>query len=442
MPTSTGEPPNPKIERVRRWTLRLDVEHLYGPLEDFRLEKQDLAVVCVVRNGRPYVKAFVEHYVELGARRIVVLDNGSTDGTVEAFRGYEQVTVLRSTLPFKRYQMTMKQYLMERFGGGGWSLCVDIDELFDYPFSNVVPLEDLLGYLNERRYTAVVAQMLDMFPEEAISEGVGGEDESFKELHRFYDLSNIRSFEYRSAPIVSGTGNVVSNEDIEVYRGGVQTRVFGTGPQLTKQPLVFLDGEIKPMDAWAHTVSNARIADFSCVLYHYKFLGHLYGHIRRAVSQGNYPNLWGKYEKMANVLENSPELRIKDENARELKGVNDLVANGFLVVSREYLKLVGGTKNTDGPDDGLDALSGVLLGAVGEAKSQAKAVREERRRAKRSHPGHRELRIDLEKERRRNRNLEERARNLAAQVQAIKSSRVWKLLNRLDGLRARVLNRG
>ena len=33
---------------------------------------------------------------------MVFLDNGSTDGTVEALKGYENVTVLRSMLPKNR----------------------------------------------------------------------------------------------------------------------------------------------------------------------------------------------------------------------------------------------------------------------------------------------------------------------------------------------------
>src|SRR3712207_7341188 len=52
--------------------------------------------------------------------------------------------------------------------------------------------------------------------------------------------------------------------------------VFGTLPALTKHPLVFLDAKIKPMDRSAHSASNARVADFTCVLFHYKFTNHLY----------------------------------------------------------------------------------------------------------------------------------------------------------------------
>ena len=137
-----GAPHGLFLERIQKWLLHFNLEHLHGP-EEVTYEADELVVVCPVRDGRPYVKSFVEHYASMGAKHLFFLDNGSTDGTVEALKGYDNVTVLRSTLPFKRYKWSMKQYLMERFGRGRWCLCVDIDELFDYPYSDVVGLGSL-----------------------------------------------------------------------------------------------------------------------------------------------------------------------------------------------------------------------------------------------------------------------------------------------------------
>ena len=73
-----------------------------------------------MRDGRPYVRSFVEHYFALGVKHIFFLDNGSTDGTVEALKDYDNVSVLRSKLPFKEYDVLFKQYLIGRFGKGRW----------------------------------------------------------------------------------------------------------------------------------------------------------------------------------------------------------------------------------------------------------------------------------------------------------------------------------
>ena len=135
----------------------------------FSYRGDELVVVCLVRDGLPWIGPFIEHYFLLGARHIVFLDNGSSDATVSVAAGYDNVSVLRSTLPFNRYELLLRQYLIERFGKGRWSLCVDIDELFDYPYSDVIGLGSLLGYLKAKSYTAVTAQMLDMFPEEPLA---------------------------------------------------------------------------------------------------------------------------------------------------------------------------------------------------------------------------------------------------------------------------------
>ena len=139
---------DPVLNQDPQQIVHPNVEHVHGPKE-VAYGIDELVVLCLVRNGRPYVRSFVEHYASMGVKHIAFLDNGSTDGTVEALKGYDNVTILRSMLPFKKYQMLMKQYLIERFGRERWTLSVDIDELFDYAYSDVVSLSSLLEYLDE-----------------------------------------------------------------------------------------------------------------------------------------------------------------------------------------------------------------------------------------------------------------------------------------------------
>src|SRR5919112_692818 len=214
------------------------IEHLYGA-EEVPYAEDELVLLCLLRDGRPYLKSFLEHHFSMGVKHMFFLDNGSTDGTVEALKQYENVTVLYTELPFERYELSVRQYLVERFcKKGRWCLYADMDELFDYPYSDVVSLSSLLRYLNERSYTAVVAQMLDMFPEKPLSDVSSDEDERLKEVYRFYDISNVRQQNYWEDPFVSGTGNVLANEEVEAYRNGIQNTLFGITPPLTKHPLV------------------------------------------------------------------------------------------------------------------------------------------------------------------------------------------------------------
>ena len=326
------------VRRLQSWTVYLSVKHLHGPKKiAYRLD--ELVVVCLVRNGRPYIRSFIDHYLSLGVKQIVFLDNDSDDGTVAVAQEHERVTVIQTKLPFKKYHYAMKQYLISRFGKGRWSLYVDIDELFDYPYSNVVSLSSLLRYLNEKSYTAVVTQMLDMFPGRALSSRVSQKDEPLKELYKFYDVSDIEREDYRYRR--GRRSNVVANDDIKIFKGGIRKTVFGTSFMLTKHTLIFFDGKIRPKDRGLHGIENARVADFSCVLYHYKLVDGFRERVARAAREENYAadsTLY--YKEFHEWLKRNPGIRIMQDTARELGSVNELIDNGFLVVPDEYRRWV------------------------------------------------------------------------------------------------------
>src|SRR5215216_6090620 len=427
--------------------LRSSIEHLHGP-QEVDYEPDELVVVCLVRDGRPYVKSFVEHYRSLGAKHLFFLDNGSTDGTVEALKNYDNTTVLRSKLPFKEYDVLFKQYLIGRFGRKDrWCLCVDIDELFDYPYSDVIGLGSLLGYLNSNSYTAVVAQMLDMFPEEPLSDREGNlQDEPLKERHRFYDISNLKRVSIKKNPRLRN--NTLQSDEIETFRNGIDNTVFGTEPLRTKFPLVFTDGTIKPFDGSSHWVDNAKIADISCVLFHYKFLdGFFQKRTVQAVQEENhYKNSRGA-KKHLEVLDSNPTLQVKRESARELKGVNDLVENGFLVVSEEYLmrvyqeeerKSAEHTPPLGGDGGGPEDEAAALYTARAKAKAQSLRANRLKRQLK-------ELREhnqrEVERLSRRLARFRRKNRTLTHQLQSIRGSRSVRLLNKLGRIRARMLGR-
>src|SRR5215213_2299210 len=445
------------------------IEHLYGP-EEVPYAEDELVLVCLLRDGRLYLKSFMEHYTSMGVKHLFFLDNGSTDGTVEALKEYDNTTVLRTGLPFKRYELSMRQYLVERFcQKGRWCLYADIDELFDYPYSDVVSLSSLLRYLSERSYTAVVAQMLDMFPEEPLSGRASSPDEPLKERHRFYDISNIQTKGIKE----HGRNNIYESDDIEYFLGGIRSTLFGTKAYLTRFSLTFSDGRVKPFAGSGHRVDNARVADLTCVYLHYKFLDeHFHKKVASAVREGNYPYNSSQYKKYLEVLEKNPGLLVKGEGARELRSVNDLVENLFLVVSEEYMVLVYDEqrKRRSGDAPRRGELSGIEDENSYKAKAQDKArslrIRRLERRLEELREQNQRLeqqlreqnqRLKLKQELREKnwRRVEKLSRrlartkkrtkkknqNLARQLRSIRASRSWRLLNRLARLQARVLGR-
>src|SRR5215212_8672864 len=452
------------------------IQHLYGP-QQVPYAEDELVLLCLLRDGRPYIKAFVEHHFSLGVKHHFFLDNGSTDGTIEALKEYENVTVLRTELPFERYELSMRQYLVERFcQKGRWCLYADMDELFDYPYSDVVSLSSLLRYLNERSYTAVVAQMLDMFPEEPLSGRASSPDEPLKERHRFYDISDVKRMSIKEHPLTDNNtcNNTYESNDIEFFYGGVFETVFDCiPPWLTRFALTFSDGKVKQFAGSGHRVDNARVADLTSVYLHYKFLdGYFHKKVAQAVREAQYSNNSVLYKRSLEVLESTPSLQVKRETARELRSVNDLVENQFLVVSEEYMMLVydqarkkgAGRAVERGEPDGLEDPAFDRTRARAKVQS-LRAKRLERRLEKITEQHQRELENRLEDLRENNRKAKKRAleklreqnkrkveklsrrldraekenRNLARQLRSMQASRGWRLLNKLSSVRARVL---
>jgi hypothetical protein len=441
-------------DRDARQIVHPIVEHVHGP-EEVAYEADELIVLCLVRDGRPYVRSFVEHYSSMGVKHLVFLDNGSTDGTVEVLTEYDNVTVLRTELPYREHHGLMVRYLVERFGQGRWSLCVDIDELFDYPYSDVVGLDSLLRYLNSNSYTAVVAQMLDMFPEKPLSGRAGNLDEPLKELHRFYDISDLRRRNIREHPRCP-PDNTYGGDDIAAFSGGVRLSAFGVNTFLTKHPLVFLDGEVKPVKPGPHWHSSARVADFTGVLLHYKFLDeYLHKQAEKAVREEHRKvkgTVW--YKTILEALDRPAGLSITTDASRELKSVNDLVGTQFMSVSRQYMRFVESEEQRNG-DHSEGRWSERLFEALFDAKAevtwlaeQVENMREQNRTLRRvpNQAEMRKLRRQLEQMRREleqvRREVEkvqllrrgelEDIRRLNRELADIKSSRGWKIANGIN----------
>jgi glycosyltransferase involved in cell wall biosynthesis len=308
----------------------LSIKHIHG-LRKINYRQDELIVTCLVRNGELYVKSFIKHYFSLGIKHIVFLDNGSTDKTIEIAKSYDNVTIIHSSCPYSKYEKLMKQYLVKRFSKNRWNLFVDIDECFDYPFSGVLSLNSFLEYLNKNSYTAVVAQMLDMFSSQSLATLTSTKDDDIKKVYDYYDISNIRKYDYPFE-------DVPPSKDIKFHIGGIRKTLFDSDNWLTKAPLVFANSQIE-LFFYHHYTKNAKLADCTCVLLHYPFTGSFYNKVMEAVETDRYAlSASNEYKMYWSKIKENPELSLKQETACRLDNLDDLVNKGFLVLSDNYIQ--------------------------------------------------------------------------------------------------------
>lgn len=309
---------------LRRAVVPFRVRHHSGPRRIAGGAGKPI-VFCLLRNGMPWLEAFLRHHRDAGFASFVFLDNGSTDGTLSALEQEEGVTVLRSAAPYRAYENTLKRYLVDRFGRNRWCLFVDIDEQFDWPYRSTVTLDSLIEYLERSDANCMITQMLDMFSERAIGDLDMRGKIDFLRIFPFYELANIRRVPYsfgETAPIA-------------MHYGGIRKALFGTDNGLTKVSFFRNDRGLAPFTQWHH-VKKGRFADISGVLFHFPFEAGFAEKVRDAIATGRYgyhtTEEYVAYGSAGDVA----QLAIQSENAIRFTRTDDLIGQGFVTVSDPY----------------------------------------------------------------------------------------------------------
>ena len=305
-----------------------DVEHLHGPRGVETTEK-DLVVVCLMRDAELTITSFIEHYISLGAAHIVLLDNDSSDRTVELASAYDNVSVFRCTLPFAQYQLPMKRWLAREFCTGCWCLNVDSDELFLYPEAEEVQLSDFLHYLRSNSFTAVSAHMLDMFEDSPLHNIQSTPKDDLRKKYQHYDLEDVHE-------VLPEVREKLTSNSIRCLRGGIRKTLFGSGHfLLTKMPLFFVDDDIQIFPQNEHFVEKANIADVTGVLLHYKLLSSFGEKAEDAVKRRNH---WRNSTEYKLYLEGMKQENISPmlHTAKQWRSTKELVNQGFMTVSSQY----------------------------------------------------------------------------------------------------------
>ncbi|MGB3297279.1 MAG: glycosyltransferase family 2 protein [Phormidesmis sp.] len=327
-------------EKRRLAALHTEVEHHHGPMEA-ELNSDEAVVLCVVKDGESLVGAFVKHYLALGFKHLFFLDNGSTDRTIKILSAYNQTTVVSSAKPFGEYYVTFKNFLIQAFGQGKWCLVADIDEFLHFPLNQ--RLSDVLAYLNRYNYSAVCVQMLDMFSKKGIALSKHQAIWTLEHLRStfcYYDLSGIDRKKYvrrLQSRVHSG---------LNFLYGGIRKTAFNRDCFLTKEVLFRVSGGTCLKSS--HLLHRSRIADFSAVFLHYKFIEDFYAAAVEAVAQENHWRKSHEYKAYLTVLAQATSAESEGDREKEsvfslfqpssllLKEIDDLIDHNFLFVSDEF----------------------------------------------------------------------------------------------------------
>ena len=234
---------------------------------DFPLTDQGFVLFCGFKNAASCMGEFIEHYQRLGCIKFFFFDDGSTDDSREVIRENCNAIVFESSIPYIKNFGLIRGWFLDRFAKNRWAVMVDHDEFLDYPYSDEVTFTHFLSYLDGAGFEGAVACMLDRFSDKAIGDSGYVSGANLSELFPYYDLSSVKRFPFLKLEL--GLRGSVGNDAVCDYYGGVRGKHFGFWPRLLKTPLLKYRS---CHGVRQHMVGNAKLADLSLLLHHYRYM--------------------------------------------------------------------------------------------------------------------------------------------------------------------------
>jgi hypothetical protein len=296
-------------------------------------------VISVVRNERPRLRDFLDHYRRAGAGHFLFIDNGSTDGTRDALSGEPDVDLFETDAPFsaaRKHGWITR--LIEQYGDR-WYLLADADE--HAVFAGAPDLEAVAAAAERSGRRRVRGALLDMYSDRPIVDAARTPGQSLLEAYPFFDADGY--IETREAALTTRVG-------------GPRQRAFSTldpsfAPQLTKYPLFRLAPEDTLVSP--HYIHPPLPGEDPCwiALLHFKFDEGAPERIADAVRQGQYWRDSYEYRVYQEAITRFPGFSLMSEHSRRYRGPSDLVELGIIERVRQ-----------PGARGVLRKLSGLVLG--------------------------------------------------------------------------------
>ena len=197
-----------------------------------KIGQTDILLLSTMRNEAVRLPYFLRYYREMGVDHFLIVDNDSTDGSLDYLARQPDVSVWTTTASYKRsrFGVDWLNWLAMKHGHDHWCLTVDPDELFLYPFCDTRPLRALTDWLDASSIKSFSAMLLDMYPKGRIDAEPYRPGQDPLEIASWFDAGN---YTITKNPKF---GNLW-------IQGGPRARMFFTdeperAPALNKIPLV------------------------------------------------------------------------------------------------------------------------------------------------------------------------------------------------------------
>lgn len=260
-----------------------------------RARNAPVAVVACLRDEAAILPAFLNHYRRLGVGGFLIVDNGSTDGTVELLEQAPDVALFHADTEYRHshYGVAWQQALLAQFRFGRWSLVADADEFLILP-DDVLSLPALLDTPAMRDADAARILMLDLYPKGPLSGATLRSGDPFAET----GWADRAPF-LRQSPARGPFG------DAETVTSGLRHRLIpGSRPELfVAQKMALL--RYRPwmrFSAGLHYASGVRAAPGDLIFAHFKYTAAFRAKAEAEARRGQHFNDAEEYRRYLALL--------------------------------------------------------------------------------------------------------------------------------------------
>lgn len=219
-----------KRARVRALRKHFSLRPVADRTRDIRAG--DVLLFSTLRDEHVRLPYFLQYYRKLGIDHFLIVDNDSSDGGPDYLARQPDVSLWSTGASYKhaRFGVDWLNWLQGRYGHGHWTLVVDPDEFFIYPFCDTRPIRALTDWLDRGQVRSFGAMLLDMYPKGQIGARPYRAGQDPLEIAAWFDAGNY----------VISRNRLYGNLWIQ---GGPRARVFFAdnpkqAPALNKTPLV------------------------------------------------------------------------------------------------------------------------------------------------------------------------------------------------------------
>ncbi|MCV2892559.1 glycosyltransferase family 2 protein [Lentibacter sp. XHP0401] len=157
-----------------------------------QVKPDDILCFSTLRNERVRLPYFLKYYRDQGVDHFFIVDNDSSDGSLEYLMEQPDVSVWHTAKSYKRarFGVDWLNWLQMKHAHGHWALVVDPDEFLVYPFCDTRPIRALTDWLDASSIKSFSAMLLDMYPKGRIDAQPYREGQNPLEITSWFDSGN------------------------------------------------------------------------------------------------------------------------------------------------------------------------------------------------------------------------------------------------------------